>query len=367
MIRYIGLVVAVGCAGSGVGEQRLQALNEAEVVVDDPVEVGYLSVTEKFQPPAQAEAPQPSDYELCFSDIAGNSSEPGPDYDQFLPVVGTHCSGTNHQDIQGVERVVFLGDSVTVGTPPTAASSWYRNQLAVHLANRFNLAKPSWFWENVDLFEGTSYDQESGDFASCARWGARTDDLHEDNSQLEDCFPASERNKTTLVIMTIGGNDLNNLQEGFQEGKSHAELWAQTEDYMAMYREAMEWLTDDPSTFPNGVYIVSANLYEYTDGTGDVASCPAASLAGYQNISDPELTKMVVWAMEEYMSIAVDTHTDMLFLLESFCGHGYRRGDPNGRCYRGPNPPLWFDSTCIHPNATGHTEIAKMVMNVVDE
>ena len=308
-----------------------------------------------------------SDYEWCFRDILGNGSNPTPDYDQFAPVIGSHCRGTNHQDIQGVERVVFLGDSITVGTPPTSSSQWYRNQLAVSLSNRFNLKQPSWFWKNVDLFEGTSYDQESGDFATCARWGARTDDLLEDNSQLEDCFPASERDKTTLVVMTVGGNDLNNLQEGFQEGRTHSELWAQTEAYMALYREAMEWLTDDPSTFPNGVFVVSANLYEYTDGTGDVASCPAANLSGYSNISDPELAEMVVWSMEEYMSVAVDTQTDMLFLLEQFCGHGYRRDDPNSPCYRGPNSALWFDDTCTHPNATGHSEIAKMVMGVVNE
>lgn len=365
MVRWIVLVAAAGCENSGMGEHDLAGLNQLGVA--EGAEEILLEASGDFDAPPRIESVESSAYELCFSDVSGNTNEPGPDYDQFVPVIGSHCSGTNHQDIQGVERVVFLGDSITVGTPPTSASSWYRNQVAGHLANRFNLDKPSWFWENVDLFEGTSYDQESGDFASCARWGARADDLNQDSSQLEDCFSVSERQKTTLVIMTIGGNDLNSLQEGFQEGKSHSELWMQTEETMTLYREAIEWLTDDPNTFPNGVYVVSANLYEYTDGTGDVASCPAASLAGYQNISDPELTEMVVWSMEEYMSVAVDTQTDLLFLLESFCGHGYRRNDPNSRCYRGPNTPLWFDSTCIHPNDTGHTEIAKMVMNVVDE
>jgi hypothetical protein len=41
------------------------------------------------------------------------------DYEQFDPIIGSHCKGTNHQDIIDIERVVFLGDSVTVGTPPT--------------------------------------------------------------------------------------------------------------------------------------------------------------------------------------------------------------------------------------------------------
>jgi len=71
--------------------------------------------------------------------------------------------------------------------------------------------------------------------------------------------------------------------------------------------------------------------------------------------------------MEEFMSIAVDTRTDMLFLLESFCGHGYNHDNPNSRCYRGPDAELWFDLTCIHPNPTGHRAIADMMMSVVRE
>src|SRR5258708_6468938 len=50
-----------------------------------------------------------------------------PNYDQFNPKYPlTHCSGTNQQDITGVQKVVFLGDSVTVGTPPIATADYYR-------------------------------------------------------------------------------------------------------------------------------------------------------------------------------------------------------------------------------------------------
>jgi len=308
----------------------------------------------------------PSEYELCFEEIAAPPDVPAPDYDQFGPTIGSHCSGTDHQDIQGIERVVFLGDSVTVGTPPTMPGTWYRNQLADRIADQFGLEKPGWFWENVDVFEGTSWVQEGGDFASCAKWGARTDDLMAANSQVLDCFPEALRDQTTLVVITVGGNDLQNLQEGFQDGTPNADLWLQIEDTMALYREAIEWITS-PGRFPNGVYVIATNLYEYTDASGDVTSCPGAALAGYEAIEDPALTEMVVWAMEEFMSVAVDTQTDMMFLLEHFCGHGYQRDDPNGRCYRGPDAELWFDLTCIHPNATGHTAMAEMFTDIIVE
>jgi pilus retraction protein PilT len=111
----------------------------------------------------------------CFSDI-GSETGASPDYDQFHPIVGSHCMGTNFQDIHDVERVVFLGDSVTVGTPPTSASEFYRSRLADMLAQRFGLEPPSAVWKSANPLEGTASVRHSGAFWSCAKWGARTDD-----------------------------------------------------------------------------------------------------------------------------------------------------------------------------------------------
>jgi len=281
--------------------------------------------------------------------------------------VGSHCSGTNHQDIVGIERVGFLGDSVTVGTPPADYTDWYRNLLVEELATEFSLEEPDWLWQNVDVIEGTTYTQDGGDFASCAEWGARADDLIQDGNQVEDCFPEEERDKTTLVIMTMGGNDLQKLTEGFMDGEATADLWVQTEDFMALMREAAEWIKE-PGQFPNGVHLIFTNLYEFTDATGDVTSCPVAELAGFSEaVTDPALAQMVVWAMEEFMSIATDTESDMLFLLESFCGHGFNYDDTDGQCYRGEEAELWFDITCIHPNDLGHAAMSEMFLDVIRE
>jgi hypothetical protein len=72
-------------------------------------------------------------------------------------------------------------------------------------------------------------------------------------------------------------------------------------------------------------------------------------------------------AQEEYVSIAVDTQTDMVFLGEQFCGHGYNDDDTSGRCYRADDPELWLDLTCEHPNEQGHAAIAEAMLAVIDE
>jgi lysophospholipase L1-like esterase len=304
--------------------------------------------------------------ELCFSDIY-DPSTPGPEYDSFDPTVGSHCYGTDHQDITGVERVVFIGDSITVGSPPTPKDDFYRSRLADELASRFGLEAPSGVWKAYNPFAGTAAVRTSGDFWSCAKWGARTDDLMQDNSQLSDCFPEEERDKHTLVILTIGGNDVASFTKSGATAP-YDETQAKVAEYVQLLREAVEWLKD-PALFPAGNDVVFANMFEFTDGTGDVDSCAAASAAGFDEPWEhPEwLEEFVIWANEQYMAIATETGSDMIFLLEHFCGHGFNHDDPNNRCYRGPDAERWFDATCIHPNPTGHEKIAEMFLAVVDE
>ena len=314
--------------------------------------------------------------EACFAAQFVTPPEIGPEYDVFMPTIGTHCKGTNHQDITGVERVVFLGDSVTVGTPPARATDFYRVQLANQLAERFDLDKNAGVlhgfqyerWSNVDVFDGISTTRNAGDFSSCARWGARADDMLRDGTQIEDCFPVMERDRRTLVVMTMGGNDVSNLTSGMKDGETIEDLWLQAQEAVDLFEDGIEWLKE-PGRFSNGVFVVFANIYEFTDGTGDLTSCPGAELAGWGDpLPDPEaMAEIVIWLNEQFMRIAVETGTDMTFMLEAFCGHGFNADDPSAPCYRGPGAETWFDLTCIHPNATGHDAITDLFMSVVEE
>lgn len=342
---------------------------DAEVFPDaspPPVDAGEVPDASE---PAPDAGPPPTLAEQCFSDIFDPAS-PGPDYDQFGPVVGSHCNGTNHQAITGVQRVVFLGDSVTVGSPPTLPQDFYRSRLADLLTTHFGLQAPSATWKRASYTNGTSLIQESGDFASCAKWGARTDDLLRDNTQVHDCLPEDKRDLRTLIVLTIGGNDIASItKNGTPSGGSTlAEVTAQTAAFVGLLDDTLAWIRT-PGRFPNGVFVVMANMFEFTDGTGDVDSCPAASLAGFDEPwSNPQdLEDLVVWANEQFMRITVDYGADIIFMLESFCGHGYHHDDPTNRCYRGPNAERWFDASCIHPTPTGHGVIADMFMSVVTE
>jgi hypothetical protein len=272
----------------------------------------------------------------CFAALAGPV---GADYDKFGPKILPSCSGTQHQDIQGVEKVVFLGDSITVGTPPTLPGDFYRNQLAAQLRLRFGAGL---------------------EVKSCADWGARTDDLLEGKTQIARCWPNGTESKRTLVVMTTGGND---VAAWAQKKLPTGNAIAMANDAAKKLRDAIDWLKK-PGRFSNGVYVTFANVYEFTDTSADLSSCPAAGVTGFSG-QWPDGRAAIAHLEEQYMKIAVETQTDLVFLFESFCGHGYKRKDASLQCYRGANADLLFDLTCIHPTPKGHTRIAGLFENVI--
>jgi len=314
----------------------------------------------------------------------------GPIYDESGAVIGSHCKGTNHQDIEGIELVVFLGDSVTVGTPnfenllPTENNHYWRNKLAEDTVSLFGLDKGEDFawglWKSYDPFEQKGALNESGDFRNCAHWGARTDDFLEGDKQLEMCFPDGGSDKRTLVMFTVGGNDFKEIVEkGSESSEEEAEagypaVWEEAESIISHLEDTLEWLTD-PVRFPNGVSVIFANPYEFTDGTGDTASCGSAEvLSGVEAWQDNDTLQQVsTWIADQFMQIAVSSQTDMVFMLEQFCGHGYVMTGPNPNpsagspCDAGPDAEVWFDETCVHPNAAGHQAIYDMFKAVLLE
>jgi len=280
--------------------------------------------------------------ENCFPGI-GDSGLGFPEYDALGVVPGRHCSGTDHQDIDGVEKVVFLGDSITAGTPPTMPEDVYRSVLTRSLQARFG--------EDIEV-------------ADCSEFGARTDDYLP--TQIPDCFE-DVQDKRTLVISTMGGNDTFAAATEVMESGDLEAATAVLERAVGYQRDAMWWFRDNEDLmFPSGVFVITGNVYEFTDGTGDMSSCPLASNLGFGG-AIPEIRDAYVYINEAFLEISVETGTDSIFMLEQFCGHGFRADDPDNECYRGPDAGTWFDPTCIHPNTEGHAAIAQMFLDVVTE
>jgi lysophospholipase L1-like esterase len=239
-----------------------------------------------------------------------------------------------------------------------------------HYVHKWGLQAPSTQWRSVDLINGTTLETFSGDFADCAQYGARTDDLLDGpHYQVETCMPETDRNLVTLVIMTIGGNDIYSLLEDVNDGVDEATLRQTFATAIELLRNAVAWVKT-PGRFPNGVFMVIGNIYDFSDDDGaeDMAQCTGAQLIGLSPpLRDPIFQDIIFQANQEILSIVVDNQIDMIFLGENFCGHGFNT-DPGSRCYRGPHAVSWLDAiTCEHPNTAGTAALASMFEAVIEE
>jgi hypothetical protein len=259
-------------------------------------------------------------------------------YDRFHPTIAASCAGTHHQMVAGIEKLVFLGDSITAGTPPSAPADFYSTKLSDMLVKKFGPLE----------------------IASCAVFGATTVDLLAGGQQIAKCFPTGVEPKKTLVVMTLGSN---NMQDWALAKPTVAAAMATVDVAASQLKTAFQWLKS-PAHFPSGSYVVFANAYEYTDGTGDLDSCPVAPIIGLSgNLG--YLFPAILYLEEQMMKVAVDTGSDLMFLYEHFCGHGYHDTDPAAPCYRGPSTDRWFDVSCLHPTPFGHTQLAGFFYDVI--
>jgi lysophospholipase L1-like esterase len=336
-LSFVLAVALVGCgedAGNNGGNFDIDAGSDAV----DTTDAGSDALSD-----AGADAIDSSDddtggggsktYEQCYPGLVDAL---GLDYTEQGATIGSHCRGTDQQDISNVERVVFLGDSITAGSGASSNNS-YRALLGEQLEAQFG----------ADI-----------QIDNCSNGGAVNADLLD--NQIPECFPETEQ-ANTLVIITSGGNDIVRSavnKPDVETGK------AAVDDLVADLEAALDFFADD-ANFSNGVSVIYANVYEYTDATGNLDSCRLASLAGLSGQWDAGL-EIYGYLESEYMRLAIERGFDMLFLEEMFCGHGWNRDDPDGPCYE-DRGELWMSNDCIHPNEAGHAAIADGFMDVVAE
>jgi lysophospholipase L1-like esterase len=153
-----------------------------------------------------------------------------------------------------------------------------------------------------------------------------------------------------LVTITIGGNDLNS-----HAVKAIGGIDATVRGEFGTHLDAELGELATAGRLGSGkVYIVLANIYDFTDGQGDFATVKCGPGANVSMSMDTMVFN--AWNGVAAASLAkvggtlYDMHAD-------FNGHGYNVADKS---------QLWYDSaSCIHPNALGHDAIHKSVYEIV--
>jgi lysophospholipase L1-like esterase len=330
IIFMVMAVVSWSCGGGGGGEEDT---GTDDAPGPDTPDDGRDPAAEEDIEHDNAEDPASDPTEDMPPDTEQDVSEdtPGDADEDGTPGIVDEL-GTNNQDITGIERVIFLGDSITA--TPYLTSPW---------SDRIRDDLQTLFGSGVEIL-------------NLAAWGARTEHVRDD--QLPRIDTAST--KRTLVMMTIGGNDaLQVIGEPADVSLAHME------EKVAILEEILAWLVD-PAHFPGGVAVIFANLYDPTDGEGDFTHCGIG--VSYEDW--PALPEVEPVANGWYLDLAMEYDVDMLDMHGLFLGHGYNNTDTSNPNYcRGCTPdcpcPRWFDLSCIHPSSDGHEALAGFFLGMI--
>jgi lysophospholipase L1-like esterase len=239
---------------------------------------------------------------------------PDPDVHTFVP---------DWAPPAGVSTVLFVGDSMTVGTGVDDSERW-ATLIQPELKARFgddlrfiDLSRPG---ETANLLYELLLPRTAGQHEGPLQGGI-------------------------LVMGTVGLADL--IRDVRREDPK-ARLM---DDLVAIDA----WL-DDPARFPDGAWMFLANIYDTTDGTnidcsGERDITDALAIVHDANAAHLELAQAHDWAW-------VDAHGH-------FLGHGERFDDPTYEHHDPDDPTKWYVD-CLHPDPRGHEEMFRLFLSAVD-
>lgn len=243
---------------------------------------------------------------------------------------------------QDVVRVVFLGDSITAGQGVFNPRSDYASLLVDNDDDNW----PDHAEADLEArFPGL-------EVIDVSRSGATTEDV------LATQLPAIEDqlgpvvSGTTLVVGTVGGNDIGDLLFGF--GDVEAEVTRISDNVAAI----ANWF-GDPTRFPDPTYTYLTNIYEPTDDQAQADEC-------FYGIDVAFLQPAFLDINARTREAAQRDNWAWIDLYGHFLGHGMNYDEPEIEYYHPDDPTLWLASDCIHPNGRGHHEVRRLFLYAID-
>jgi lysophospholipase L1-like esterase len=171
-------------------------------------------------------------------------------------------------------------------------------------------------------------------------------------------LPPADSNVLGLVVITTGGNDLihDYGRTPPREGAMYGATWAQALPWVQNFEMRLEAILDQVNAhFPGGCQIFLANIYDPTDGVGDIqrAGLPAwpgglRILAAYNEI------------IESIVERRANVH--LVNLHAAFLGHGLHCTQFWREHYDARDPNYWYHTNVEDPNERGYDAIRRLFL-----
>jgi lysophospholipase L1-like esterase len=163
-----------------------------------------------------------------------------------------------------------------------------------------------------------------------------------------------------VVVLTTGGNDIIHdygrwpPRDGAMYGATLAEARPWIENFRSRLREILRGLQ---ARFPGGSHIFLANIYDPTDGGGDIER------SGHELPAWPEGLK-VLEAMNGAIAATARefTNVHLIDLHALFLGHGLHSRDWSSPHYCRSDPHYWYYLNLEDPNERGYDAIRRLFL-----
>jgi lysophospholipase L1-like esterase len=180
-------------------------------------------------------------------------------------------------------------------------------------------------------------------------------------SQLPRLRPV-DSNTLGIVVITTGGNDLihNYGRTPPREQAMYGATLEQAKPWMQHFEQRLEMIVNRISTnFPGGCHIFLANIYDPTDGVGDIQ---AAGLPAW-----PDGLRLLA-EYNRIITACAARHTGVVHLVsfhDTFLGHGIHCAQPWSRHYDSKDPHYWYYENLEDPNERGYDVIRRLFLTEI--
>lgn len=162
-----------------------------------------------------------------------------------------------------------------------------------------------------------------------------------------------------VVVITTGGNDVihNYGRTPPREGAMFGAKLSEISDWVPAYRHRLQTIADRVrQAFPGGCHIFIANIYDPTDGSGDI------NHAGLPSWPDG---LQVLAAYNQVLQQFADDNRDDVTLIDirkEFLGHGIHCTQFWHPHYRKSDPCYWYWDNLEDPNDRGYDAIRRLFL-----
>ena len=171
-------------------------------------------------------------------------------------------------------------------------------------------------------------------------------------------LPKADSNTLGIVVLTTGGNDLihNYGRTPPREQAMFGATWAEAEPWIKNFESRLEsMLAAIEARFPGGCHMFLANIYDPTDGAGDIQRAGLPVWKDGLRILG-EYNDIIKRCAERHSNVhLVDLHA-------AFLGHGIHCTQFWSKHYDVNDPHYWYHVNLEDPNERGYDAIRRLFL-----